>query len=34
MALIVKRAKGKTAARSRRHFRVRKVVTGTAVRMA
>jgi large subunit ribosomal protein L18 len=32
MALIVKRAKGKTAARSRRHFRVRKVVTGTAVR--
>ena len=32
MALIVKRAKGKTAARSRRHFRVRKVVTGTSVR--
>ena len=32
MALIVKRAKGKTAARSRRHFRVRKVVTGTPVR--
>jgi large subunit ribosomal protein L18 len=32
MALIVKRAKGKNAARSRRHFRVRKSVTGTAVR--
>ena len=32
MALIVKRAKGKTAARSRRHFRVRKAVTGTSVR--
>ena len=32
MAMIVKRAKGKVAARSRRHFRVRKVVTGTAVR--
>jgi large subunit ribosomal protein L18 len=32
MALIVKRAKGKNAARSRRHFRVRKAVTGTAVR--
>jgi len=32
MALIVKRAKGKTAARSRRHFRVRKAVTGTTVR--
>jgi large subunit ribosomal protein L18 len=32
MALIIKRAKGKNAARSRRHFRVRKVVTGTAVR--
>ena len=29
MALIVKRAKGKNAARSRRHFRVRKAVTGT-----
>ena len=29
---VVKRAKGKTAARSRRHFRVRKVVTGTTVR--
>jgi len=32
MALITKRAKGKTAARSRRHLRVRKQVTGTAVR--
>jgi large subunit ribosomal protein L18 len=32
MALIIKRAKGKNAARSRRHFRVRKAVTGTAVR--
>src|SRR5215207_10061475 len=32
MALIVKRAKGKTAARGRRHLRVRKVVTGTPVR--
>ena len=32
MAMIVKRAKGKVAARSRRHFRVRKAVTGTAVR--
>ena len=32
MAMIVKRAKGKVGARSRRHFRVRKVVTGTAVR--
>ena len=32
MALIVKRAKGKTAARSRRHFRVRKTVSGTAGR--
>jgi large subunit ribosomal protein L18 len=32
MALIIKRAKGKNAARSRRHFRVRKSVTGTAVR--
>ena len=31
MALIVKRAKGKTAARSRRHFRVRKAVAGTTV---
>jgi large subunit ribosomal protein L18 len=32
MALIVKRAKGKVASRTRRHFRVRKQVTGTAVR--
>jgi len=32
MALITKRAKGKTAARSRRHLRVRKQVTGTAAR--
>jgi large subunit ribosomal protein L18 len=32
MALIIKRAKGKNAARSRRHFRVRKAVTGTPVR--
>lgn len=32
MALIVKRAKGKSAARVRRHVRVRKQVTGTAVR--
>ena len=32
MALIIKRAKGKNAARSRRHFRVRKAVSGTAVR--
>ncbi|KRE61080.1 50S ribosomal protein L18 [Nostocoides sp. Soil756] len=32
MAMIVKRAKGKVAARGRRHFRVRKVVTGTALR--
>lgn len=32
MALIVKRAKGKSAARSRRHFRVRKQITGTAGR--
>jgi len=32
MALIVKRAKGKSAARTRRHFRVRKVVTGTTGR--
>ncbi|PKW26271.1 50S ribosomal protein L18 [Phycicoccus duodecadis] len=32
MAMIVKRAKGKVAARGRRHFRVRKVVTGTAGR--
>jgi large subunit ribosomal protein L18 len=32
MALITKRAKGKSAARSRRHLRVRKQVTGTAAR--
>ncbi len=32
MTLITKRAKGKTAARSRRHLRVRKQVTGTAAR--
>jgi large subunit ribosomal protein L18 len=32
MAVITKRAKGKTAARSRRHLRVRKQVTGTAAR--
>jgi large subunit ribosomal protein L18 len=32
MALIVKRAKGKTAARGRRHLRVRKKITGTALR--
>ena len=32
MALIVKRAKGKSAARGRRHTRVRKRITGTAVR--
>ena len=32
MAMIVKRAKGKTAARTRRHTRLRKLVTGTAVR--
>jgi large subunit ribosomal protein L18 len=32
MAMIVKRSKGKVAARSRRHFRVRKAVSGTAVR--
>ncbi len=32
MALIVKRAKGKVASRTRRHFRVRKQVSGTAVR--
>ncbi|MCH8613766.1 50S ribosomal protein L18 [Arsenicicoccus dermatophilus] len=30
--LIVKRGKGKSAARSRRHLRLRKRVTGTAVR--
>ena len=32
MAVITKRAKGKTAARSRRHLRVRNQVTGTASR--
>ena len=32
MAMIVKRAKGKTAARSRRHLRLRKKVTGTGER--
>ena len=32
MALIVKRAKGKSAARVRRHTRVRKLVNGTAAR--
>lgn len=32
MAMIVKRAKGKSAARGRRHLRVRKKVAGTAVR--
>jgi large subunit ribosomal protein L18 len=32
MAMIVKRAKGKSAARGRRHLRLRKKVTGTAVR--
>ena len=32
MALIVKRAKGKSAARGRRHNRVRKLVTGTSSR--
>ncbi|HET7306028.1 MAG TPA: 50S ribosomal protein L18 [Segeticoccus sp.] len=32
MAMIVKRAKGKAAARGRRHLRVRKRVTGTAQR--
>jgi large subunit ribosomal protein L18 len=32
MALIVKRAKGKSAARTRRHTRVRKHVAGTAQR--
>jgi large subunit ribosomal protein L18 len=32
MALIVKRAKSKSAARGRRHFRVRKNVVGTAGR--
>ena len=32
MAMIVKRAKGKSAARGRRHLRVRKKVSGTAMR--
>ena len=32
MALIVKRAKSKSAARGRRHLRVRKKVSGTALR--
>jgi large subunit ribosomal protein L18 len=32
MAIIVKRAKGKSAARGRRHLRLRKKVTGTTVR--
>lgn len=32
MAIIVKRAKGKTAARTRRHLRLRKKVTGTTER--
>ncbi len=32
MAMIVKRAKGKTAARTRRHVRLRKKVTGTGER--
>ena len=32
MAMIVKRAKGKTAARGRRHLRLRKKVTGTTAR--
>ena len=32
MAMIVKRAKGKNAARGRRHLRVRKKVSGTAAR--
>ena len=32
MAQIVKRAKSKTAAKNRRHLRLRKKVTGTAVR--
>jgi large subunit ribosomal protein L18 len=33
MALIIKRAKGKNAARSRRHFRVRKAVTAVRPRL-
>lgn len=32
MAMIIKRAKGKTAARGRRHVRLRKKVAGTAAR--
>ncbi|MBM6545576.1 50S ribosomal protein L18 [Janibacter sp. YIM B02568] len=32
MAMTVKRAKGKVAARGRRHLRVRKKIVGTAVR--
>ncbi|GAB3676528.1 50S ribosomal protein L18 [Angustibacter aerolatus] len=32
MAIIVKRAKGRVAARTRRHTRVRKRITGTALR--
>ncbi len=32
MAMIVKRGKGKSAARARRHLRVRKKVSGTPVR--
>ena len=32
MAMIVKRAKGKSAARGRRHLRLRKKVTGTSGR--
>jgi len=32
MAMTVKRAKGKSAARGRRHLRLRKKVTGTTVR--
>ena len=32
MAMIVKRAKGKSAARGRRHLRLRKKVAGTTVR--
>lgn len=32
MALTIKRGKSKASARSRRHFRLRKRITGTAVR--
>jgi len=32
MALIIKRAKGKSAARGRRHLRLRKKLSGTALR--